>query len=252
MINLNGKVALVTGAASGIGRAVAIEFARCGASVLAADIDLKGVQNTQRIIRQQGGNAQAMQVDVTQACDAKNMVNTAIQEFGRLDYACNNAGITGEVTSIADCSEENWDNVISVNLKGVWLCMKYQLKHMIEEKSGAIVNMSSVAGLVGINDQIAPYSPSKFGVIGLTKTAALENAKLGIRINAVCPGEINTPMQDGFSATPEQFAEAIKNEPIGRFGEPEEIANTVIWLCSDQASFVTGHAMAVDGGYVAQ
>ena len=248
------EVALVTGAGSGIGRATALEFARCGARVAAVDVDLASAQETVALSHgPQGGEMVALQADVSRAGDVERVTTQTVERFGRLDCAFNNAGITGEAATIVDCSEENWDRVIAVNLKGVWLCMKYQLRQMLAQGKGAIVNNSSVAGLVGIHDEVAPYAPSKHGVLGLTRTAALENAERGVRINAVCPGEILTPMQEAhLQGSPELMARAIESEPIGRLGGPEEVAAAVLWLCSDAASFVTGHAMAVDGGYTAR
>jgi NAD(P)-dependent dehydrogenase (short-subunit alcohol dehydrogenase family) len=189
---------------------------------------------------------------VSKSTDVKAMVEKTIATFGRLDYAFNNAGIEGESAPTQDCSEENWDKTIGVNLKGIWLCMKNEIPEMLKQSKGVIINCSSVAGLVGFAG-LPAYVASKHGVIGVTKTAALEYAKDGIRINAVCPGVIKTAMMDRLTGekkeTEEQF---ISLEPMARMGKPEEIANAVVWMCSDAASFVTGHAMAVDGGFVAQ
>jgi len=253
LLSLDSKVALVTGARSGIGRATAIAFARHGAKVVIADIDLPAAVQTVTSIRSEGGDATEVAVDVTSLSSIEKMVKATVTAYGSLDMAFNNAGITGNIASIADCTEENWDNVINVNLKGVWLCLKFELQQMLKQGSGAIVNMSSIAGLIGLRDQLPGYTPSKHGVVGLTKSAALEYASRGIRINAVCPGEILTPLAESyFRESPELLERAIESEPIGRLGAPEEVANAVIWLCSEQASFVTGHAMVVDGGYVAQ
>ncbi|NIB42255.1 SDR family oxidoreductase [Pseudomaricurvus alkylphenolicus] len=247
------KVALVTGAGSGIGQATAIAFAKRGANVVAADVDTDGLKMTKSIAQEYDGSISSVRVDAANSASVEEMISTATSQFGRLDYACNIAGITGTECGFTDCTEENWDKVINVNLKGVWLCMKYQLRQMLKQGHGSIVNMSSVAGLVGMNDRLAPYGPSKFGVVGLTKSAALEFARQNIRINAVCPGEIMTPMQEAYiKNSPELETKAIDSEPIGRFGIPDEVAEAVLWLCSDAASFVTGHAMAIDGGYVAQ
>ncbi|NNM00654.1 MAG: SDR family oxidoreductase, partial [Gammaproteobacteria bacterium] len=237
----------------GIGRATARRFAARGARVAVADIEAAAARETVALIRDDGGEAVGIQVDVADAAGVQGLVEETAAVFGRLDFAFNNAGITGEVAKIADCSEENWDRVIAVNLKGVWLCLKYELRQMLKQGGGAIVNMASVAGLVGIHDQLPAYAPSKHGVIGLTRTAALEYATDGIRINAVCPGEISTPLSEQyFRDNPERAARAVAAEPMGRFGAATEVADAVLWLCSDEASFVTGHAMAVDGGYLAQ
>lgn len=247
-----GKVALVTGASSGIGRAAAIAFAREGAKVVVSDIDAAGGADTVRMIADAGGEAFFVRADVSQADRVENLVNESVGRYGRLDFAFNNAGIEGEQALTGDCSEQNWDRVLSVNLKGTWLCMKHEIPHMLKQGKGAIVNMSSVAGLIGYRN-IPAYVASKHGVIGLTKTAALEYATTGIRINAVCPGVIRTPMVERFvGGTPEGEEQMIASEPIGRLGVPEEVAEAVVWLCSDAASFVLGHAMVIDGGLVAQ
>lgn len=248
----DGAVALVTGGSSGIGRATAIAFAREGAKVLVADLGEAGGQETVRLIREAGGDAMFVKTDVSSAADAEAMVARAVETYGRLDIAYNNAGIVGQSTPAADGTEENWDRVIDVNLKGIFLCMKAEIPRMLSQGGGAIVNCASVAGLVGFAG-IAPYVASKHGVVGLTKAAALDYATLGIRINAVCPGVIRTPM---VTATTQGDAAAeaalAAGEPIGRIGEPEEIADAVLWLCSPGASFVTGEAIAVDGGWIAR
>lgn len=247
-----GKVALVTGAGSGIGRATAVAFSREGASVVVCDIDVNGGEDTVRMITDAGGEAYFVRADVSQADQVENLVNETVGKYGRLDYAFNNAGIEGEQAVTADCPEDNWDRVIDVNLKGTWLCMKHEIPQMLKQGKGSIVNMSSVAGLIGYRN-IPAYVASKHGVIGLTKTAALEYATTGIRINVVCPGVIRTPMVDRFAGgSPEGEEQLMESEPIGRLGVPEEIAEAVIWLCSDAASFVLGHAMVIDGGLVAQ
>ncbi|WP_281298527.1 SDR family oxidoreductase [Flavobacterium limnophilum] len=244
------KVALITGGSSGIGRATAIAFARKGTKVVIAD----WIENeeTMDLIENLGGEAVFVQCDVSKSADVKALIEKTIATFGRLDYAFNNAGIEGTSAPVQDCSEENWDKTIDVNLKGIWLCMKYQIPVMLEKGKGSIVNCSSVAGLVGFQG-LPAYVASKHGVIGLTKTAALECAKLGIRVNAVCPGVIQTPMIDRLTGKKKEAeAQFTSLEPVGRFGQPEEIACSVMWLCSDEASFVTGIAMPVDGGFVAQ
>ncbi len=246
------RVALVTGAAGGIGRATALAFAKTGARVVVADINLPGAEETAALIAQNSGDAIAVRTDVSQASEVERLVQTAIDHFGRLDYAHNNAGIAGqEMTATAEQSEENFDRIISVNLKGVWLCMKAELPHMVAQGGGAIVNTSSVLGLIGTKG-LAAYVASKHGVAGLTKTAALEYAQYGIRVNAVCPGVIDTPMISDILADPRLAKGWIGSQAIRRPGEPTEIANAVVWLCSDAASFVTGHMMAVDGGMEAQ
>lgn len=244
------KVVIVTGGASGIGRAAAIAFAKKGAKVAVADWTEN--QETVELITASGGEAIFIKCDVSKADDVKAMVEKTVATFGRLDYAFNNAGIEGAAAPTKDCTEENWDKTIGVNLKGIWLCMKYEIPEILKQGKGAIVNCASVAGLVGFGG-LPAYVASKHGVVGLTKTAALECAQLGIRVNAVCPGVIQTPMIDRLTGTnKEAIDQFTKLEPVGRFGQPEEIANAVVWLCSDKASFVTGHAMAVDGGFVAQ
>ena len=244
------KVALVTGGASGIGRATAIAFAKKGAKV--AVVDWKENDEIVDLIKELGSEAIFIKCDVSKTEDVKVMVKKIIDVFGRLDYAFNNAGIEGTTAKIVDCTEENFDKTIGVNLKGIWLCMKYEIPEMLKLGAGVIINCSSVAGLVGFAG-LPAYVASKHGVIGLTKTVALEYAKLGIRVNAVCPGVIKTPMMDRLTGNKKEAEEQFTGlEPVGRMGQPEEIANAVLWLCSDEASFVTGLAMAVDGGFVAQ
>lgn len=244
------KVVIVTGGVSGIGRAAALAFAKRGAKVSVADWTEN--QETVELITASGGEAIFIKCDVSKADDVKAMVEKTVATFGRLDYAFNNAGIEGATAPTKDCTEENWDKTIGVNLKGIWLCMKYEIPEILKQGKGAIVNCASVAGLVGFGG-LPAYVASKHGVVGLTKTAALECAQLGIRVNVVCPGVIQTPMIDRLTgAKKEAIDQFTKLEPVGRFGQPEEIANAVVWLCSDKASFVTGHAMAVDGGFVAQ
>ncbi len=248
----SGRVALITGGSSGIGRATGLAFAREGAKVVLADIDTRGGQETMRLIKQAGGEAIFVKADVSRAEDVKNMVETAIQTYDRLDFAHNNAGIDGEFASIVANTEENFDHVIGVNLKSVWLGMKYEIPEMRKRGGGVIVNSSSVAGLVAFRT-MGPYVASKHGVIGLTKTAALEYSNHGIRVNAICPGAIRTPMIDAFiDNDPQTEANMSALQPIGRMGRPEEVANLVLWLCSEAASFVTGAAIAIDGGIVAQ
>jgi 3-hydroxybutyrate dehydrogenase len=251
---LDGKVALVTGGASGIGRATALTFAREGAKLIIADMNEDGGQQTVHMITENGGDATFVQVDVTSATEVEEMISKTVETYGRLDCAHNNAGVTQQAyPPTAEFSEDDWHRVIAINLTGVWLCMKYEIPQMLKQESGAIVNMASIAGLVGLAGRSA-YVASKHGVVGITRTAALEYAKQGIRVNCVCPGYIRTPMVEYvIQHEGHQLEEQIvSREPIGRLGTPEEIAETVVWLCSDAASFVTGHTMTVDGGYVAQ
>jgi NAD(P)-dependent dehydrogenase (short-subunit alcohol dehydrogenase family) len=249
----SGKVALVTGGASGIGQACAQLFAREGASVIVSDVALEGGQHTVRLIEEDGGEASFVEADVSKAAQVEALVGRTVETYGHLDYAFNNAGIEGRMaTNTADYPEEDWDRVIAINLKGVWLCMKHEILQMLSQGAGSIVNNSSVEGLVGLQGTSA-YAASKHGVVGLTKTAALEYAQSGIRVNAVCPGLIRTPMVKRYSRGDAEIeAQFAAVEPVGRMGTPEEVAEAVVWLCSEAASFVTGHAMAVDGGFLAR
>jgi len=247
------KVALVTGASSGIGRATALAFAQSGVKVVLADVSVEaGEGAAAEINKETGVPTSFVNCDVSKSADVERMVRHAVERFGRLDYAFNNAGTEGVQAPTAECSEENWDRTVAIDLKGTWLCMKYEIPQMLKQGGGAIVNCSSIAGLVGFPN-IPAYVASKHGVIGLTKTAALEYAKKSIRVNAVCPGVIHTPMIDRFVGSNMEAMQAlIAGEPIGRIGEPSEIADAVVYLCSSRASFVTGLAMQVDGGWVAQ
>lgn len=249
---LSEKVSLVTGAGSGIGRATAILFANHGAKVVVSDISVKGGEETVKQIIDAGGEAVFIKTDVSQASDVENLINKTVATFGRLDFAHNNAGIEGVMSNVVDCTEENWDRTIATNLKSVWLCMKYEIPAMLKQGGGAIVNTSSIAGLVGFQG-LPAYSASKFGIIGLTKVAALEYAKANIRVNAICPGIIDTSMVDRLvEAQPEMKEGLTAATPVGRMGKPEEIAAMVMTLCSSESSFVTGHAMVADGGFTAQ
>jgi NAD(P)-dependent dehydrogenase (short-subunit alcohol dehydrogenase family) len=248
----DGKVAVVTGAASGIGRETALALAREGAAVTISDVDVEGGKETVRLIEQAGGKAIFQRTDVASAAEVEDMVEAAVTAFGGLDFAFNNAGIEGEMASTVECTEDSWDRVIDVNLKGVWLCMKHEIPRMRERGGGVIVNCASVAGLVGFRN-LPAYCASKGGIVELTRATALEYADAGIRVDAVCPGVIRTPMVERVTAgNPELEAQFTALEPLGRMGKPDEIAASVVWLCSDGASFVTGHSLVVDGGLVAQ
>jgi NAD(P)-dependent dehydrogenase (short-subunit alcohol dehydrogenase family) len=249
---LKDKVVLVTGGSTGIGRASALLFAREGAKVAVADVNVEEAEKTVRMIKEADGEAIFVKTDVSKAADAETMVNRTVEAFGGLHCAVNNAGV-GEIEGRTHLyPEEKWDWIIDINLKGVWLCMKYELTRMMEQAGGAIVNVSSAAGLIGTVFHPV-YSASKHGVVGLTKSVALQYAKNNIRVNAVCPGPIRTPMtQDVIEDQPKYERANITATPMARFADPREVAETIVWLCSDAASFVTGHAMAVDGGMVAQ
>jgi NAD(P)-dependent dehydrogenase (short-subunit alcohol dehydrogenase family) len=252
MADLTGKVALVTGAASGIGAASALAFAAAGARVAACDRDLAGAEATAKLIAEAGGDAIAVAVDVTDAGQAQAMVDRVVAAFGRLDCAHNNAGITGSTVPFAEYPVSEWDKVLAVNLTGVFLCLRAELPAMVAGGGGAIVNTASFSGLVAV-PRIPAYVASKHGVVGLTKAAAVEYGRTGVRVNAVCPGSTRTPMVEGFSGGDARIEEALAAvSPMRRLGEPEEIARTVVWLCSDEASFVNGHSLAVDGGAVIQ
>jgi NAD(P)-dependent dehydrogenase (short-subunit alcohol dehydrogenase family) len=249
---LDSRVTLITGGGSGIGRATALACAEEGTKVIVADSDVEGGEETQRQIEDKGGEALFIRADVSQTADVEALFSQVVKQYGRLDWAFNNAGIEGESVALAESTEEVWDRVLGVNLKGVWLCMKYELRQMLKQGSGAIVNNASFLGLVGSSSNPA-YTASKHGVVGLTKSAALAYAKSGIRVNAVCPGLVQSPLTDRkFASFPERKDAAIARHPIGRLGTTKEIAAVVVWLFSDAASFVTGHSLAVDGGYVIQ
>jgi NAD(P)-dependent dehydrogenase (short-subunit alcohol dehydrogenase family) len=248
---LQGKVGLVTGGTSGIGRDTAVLFAKAGAKVVVAGRrELEG-EETIELVRAAGGEGLFVKADVSKASEVGTLIQKAVERFGRLDIAFNNAGIEGVLAPIIRQSEEDFDQTIAINLKGVWLCLKYEIRQMLKQGGrGAIVNMASIIGLVGAVGA-AGYSASKHGVMGLTKTAALENAKSGIRINAVCPGFTETPMAERIFRIPEVHKYILSCHPIGRFGRPTEIAEAVVWMCSDRASFMTGQSLVLDGGFLA-
>lgn len=247
---LAGKVALVTGGASGIGRAAALAFARAGARVVVADVAAEGAGETLARIAAAGGAATFVPCDVTRAADVEALVHAAVATYGRLDCAFNNAGIGGGFKALHEWTEEEFARVIAINMTGVWLCMKHEIPAMIATGGGAIVNNASVAGLRG-SPRLAPYVASKHGVVGLTRTAALEAISQGVRVNAVCPGWTETAILHGLQEDPELLKRTIKRIPIGRLGQPEEIASAVLWLCSDAASIAVGHIMVLDGGLTA-
>jgi NAD(P)-dependent dehydrogenase (short-subunit alcohol dehydrogenase family) len=250
-ISFEGQVALVTGAGSGMGLATAKAFAESGASVVLADWNEDSVRSAVGDLTARGHNALAIRCDVADEAEVAAMVQQTVSTFGDLHAAFNNAGIQVPPSDAADETAENFDRVNAINLRGVWACMKHELRHMRTQGSGAIVNCSSLGGLVGLPSRAA-YHASKHGVIGLTRSAALEYAPRGIRINAVCPGTIDTPMvSDMLAKQADAMKEILRDQPIGRLGRSEEIASAVLWLCSSGASFVIGHALAVDGGYTA-
>jgi NAD(P)-dependent dehydrogenase (short-subunit alcohol dehydrogenase family) len=249
---LQGKIALVTGGGSGIGRATSLRLAKEGATVMIADYVPEGAERTVKMIMDAGGAASCMAADVSVTKEVETMVKKTVETYGRIDCAFNNAGIEGVFDSTIECTEENFDRVVAIDLKAVWLCMKYEIPQMLKQGGGAIVNTASIAGLTGFQG-IPAYVAAKHGVVGLTRTAALEYAQKNIRVNCVCPGVIRTPMVErAFDKGGLKEADVVLAEPIGRLGKPEEIAEGVLWLLSDTASFVTGHPLTIDGGWVAR
>lgn len=249
-----GKISLVTGGASGIGRASALAFAKEGAKVIVVDVTADAGEDTVRLIRKAGGDARFVRTDVSSTAQVQQMMTKAVETYGRLDCALNNAGVDGMLfTRIAEYKEEAWNQVISINLKGTWLCMKYEIIQMLKQGGGSIVNMASTAGLVGSAVGNSAYVASKHGIVGLSKTVALEYGTQGIRVNAVCPALTRTPMAEKLlGGDPQREAQMSAASPMGRLANPEEVAAAVVWLCSDAASYVTGQALAVDGGHVAR
>jgi NAD(P)-dependent dehydrogenase (short-subunit alcohol dehydrogenase family) len=248
--DLENKVALITGGTTGIGRDTAVLFAKSGAKVVFTGRREAEGKETLGLVRAAGGEGLFLKSDVAKSADVQTMVQKAVEKFGRLDIAFNNAGIEGAWVPLADQTEENWDFVHNINLKGLWLCLKYEIQQMLKQGSGgAIVNMSSVAGLRGFSGA-GVYVASKHGILGLTKTAALECSAAGIRVNAVCPAVIETPMADRAFADPAVNKAVLAQHPLGRFGKPSEVAEAVLWLCSDKSSFTTGQSIGIDGGFL--
>ncbi|PTQ13103.1 oxidoreductase [Sphingomonas oleivorans] len=246
--NFSGKVAFVTGAGTGIGRAAVLAFGRRGASVAVVGRTDDSIQETVRLIEEGGGQAIALKCDISQPDQVEAAIAHTVEAFGRLDFAFNNAGVEQGMIATADLSVEEWDRIVDINLRGTFLCMKHEIPHMVKQGGGVIVNTSSGAGVRGFAGQAA-YVAAKHGLIGLTKSAALDYAKSNIRVNAICPGFVDTPMMERFTGgTPEGRQMVANAEPVGRPGTPEEIAEAVVWLCSDAAAFVVGHAMVIDGG----
>jgi len=249
-ISFENNVALVTGAAAGLGFATAKAFAQAGAAVVLADRDEAALRSAVNELTAHNHKVLAIPCDVADDAQVEAMVEQTVAVFGRLDAAYNNAGVQNILADTADATREDFDRVIGINLRGVWSCMKFELRHMLEQGSGAIVNCSSIGGLIGGAGR-GTYHAAKYGVLGLTTSAALECAAKGVRVNAVCPGLIDTPMSDRMKAAgqADALSAMLKDVPIGRVGRPEEIAAAVLWLCSPAASFVVGHALVVDGGY---
>jgi len=249
---LMNKIALITGGSSGIGAAAARLFAAEGAKVVVADINSEGGENVVEAIRQAGGDANFVRTDVSKAEDVEAMVARTVALYGRLDCAYNNAGILGEIVPLVDQSEAAWDRTLATNLKGTWLCMKYEVMQMLKQGGGAIVNTTATSAVKGSPNRSA-YSASKAGVIAISKGAAIEHAELGLRINVICPSHTRSPMlQQIFELRPELEATFIASAPMARIAAPEEVAEGALWLCSDASSFVTGHVLAVEGGYLAR
>lgn len=248
-MQMTNKVALITGGAAGIGRSCALQFAQEGANIVIADIDQDGMEETVDLIKKENVDALYTITDVSKPEDCQAMVEKAVQKFGRLDYAINNAGIGGEASRTADLSIEGWNKVININLSGVFYCMKYQIPAMLKSEGGSIVNIASILGRVAFETASA-YVASKHGVVGLTMTAALEYSASGVRVNSVGPGFVRTQMIKDLENDPDAYEMLVSRHPIGRLGEADEIAALIVWLCSDKASFITGAYYPVDGGYL--
>ena len=248
----NNRVALVTGGGSGIGRASAIAFAREGARVVVSDVNRESGNETVHLIEEMGGEATFVSADVSDGEHVARLVAATLDRYGRLDCAHNNGGIEGPLASVVDLTEEDWNRVIDINLKGVWWCLKHEIPAMLATGGGAIVNTASVSGLKGFPPLLPAYVASKYGVVGLTAVTARHYASQGIRVNAVCPGAIDTPMLDRIGEGAQRLGVAMVAEnPSGRLGTPEEVAAAVVWLCSDAASFITGQTLTIDGGFLA-
>jgi NAD(P)-dependent dehydrogenase (short-subunit alcohol dehydrogenase family) len=250
MAKVNEKVAFITGGASGIGKATAQTFSRLGCKIVISDVNIKLGEEVAKNILDSGGEALFLKTDVTKAKEVEAAIHGTIDQYGRLDYAFNNAGIVGDYAKIIDSTEENWDRLYSIHLKGVWLCMKYELPQMIKQGHGVIVNMSSISGISVMGTTIPAYSAFKAGIVNLTRLAAKTYHSNGVRVNAVCAGYIRTPLIDGFVIkSPPSIGEEIREvEKLGYMGEPEDVAEGVVWLCSDSARFVNGHVLVIDGG----
>lgn len=248
--NMDGKTAIVTGAAAGIGRATAKRVAAEGANVAVVDVDSDGGKEVVEEIVSDGGTARFIEADVSKESEVKRMVEQTLDEFGSIELAHNNAGIEGDNEPTIEQTEENWDRVVDINMKGVWLCMKHEIPEMLDGGGGAIVNTSSISGQTGAG--AAPYVATKHGILGLTRTAAVEHAQDNIRVNAICPGTVDTDVAARYrEKSPDEFEQFVQMHPIGRIGEPMEIAHAVTWLLSEEASFATGGMFQVDGGFMA-
>ena len=245
---LKDKIALITGGSSGIGRAAAQLFSQEGAKVVIADINVEGGEKTVRSITDVGGEAHFVRTDVSKSAEVEVLIKKIIEMYSRLDCAYNNAGILGDIVSIVDHTEESWNRTIETNLKGTWLCMKYEIPQMLKQGSGAILNTTATAGFMVGNRYRSAYAASKAGIVSLTKVAALENAEYGLRINAICPLARTPNLAQLFEHHPQAEADLITQIPMGRIGAPEEIAEGALWLCSDASSYVTGHVLAMEGG----